>query len=151
MTETVKRRREYDLFEEHLRRRGLKMTEPRRTILEAFLSLESHVSAEGLLAEARRRDPRIGQATIFRTIKLLAEAGLAREACEDSGGRQYEHAFLHAHHDHLICVSCGKIVEFSDEAIEAAQAAVYRSCGFEPIGHRLELRGTCPDCRQIPT
>jgi Fur family ferric uptake transcriptional regulator len=137
---------ERGVLEDYLRDRGLKMTGPRETVLEAFLKLERHVTAEELLAASRRLDPSIGQATVFRTIKLFAEAGLAREACPDEGGRRYEHAYRHEHHDHLVCERCGKIVEFRDEAIERAQEAIYRAHGYRPGGHLLELKGQCPDC-----
>lgn len=134
------------LLERYLAERGLKMTKARSTVLKAFLRLESHVGADAILAAARELDPGIGQATVFRTIKLLADAGLAQEACMDEGVRQYEHAFNHAHHDHLKCVMCGTVVEFVDEDIEKAQEAVYRRFGFKSEGHRLQLYGLCPAC-----
>ena len=137
---------ERKVFEEYLRERGQKMTAPRETVLDAFLQLENHVTAEELLAAARRIDPTIGQATVFRTIKLFAEAGLARGACPDEGARRFEHAYKHDHHDHLVCAGCGEIVEFHDEAMEKAQKAIYRAHGFTPSGHRLELQGYCPSC-----
>ena len=112
---------ERKILEAYLRERGQKMTGPRETVLDAFLRLESHVTAEELLSAARRIDPTIGHATVFRTIKLFAEAGLARGACPDEGARRFEHAYRHAHHDHLICVGCGAVVEFHDEALEKAQ------------------------------
>ena len=130
----------------YLRDRGQKMTGPRETVLDAFLALERHVTAEELLEEARRIDPGIGQATVFRTIKLLAEAGLAREACPDVGARHFEHAYRHEHHDHLVCVECGAMVEFKDDAVERAQEAIYRAYGFTPSDHKLELLGLCPSC-----
>jgi Fur family transcriptional regulator, ferric uptake regulator len=130
----------------YLRDRGQKMTGPRETVLDAFLALERHVTAEELFEAARRIDPGIGQATVFRTIKLLAEAGLAREACPDVGARHFEHAWRHEHHDHLVCVDCGAVVEFKDEAVEVAQEAIYRRYGFAPSDHRLELQGLCPVC-----
>jgi Fur family transcriptional regulator, ferric uptake regulator len=133
-------------LEEYLRERGLKMTRPRETVLEVFLALERHVTAEELLALARRVEPGIGQATVFRTIRLLADAGIAREARSDDGAKSYEHAYRHEHHDHLVCQGCGGIVEFRDAAIERAQEAVYRRHGFAPSSHRLELRGYCPAC-----
>ncbi len=137
---------ERKVLEAYLRQRGQKMTGPRETVLDAFLRLESHVTAEELLSATRRIDPTIGQATVFRTIKLFADAGLARGACPDEGTRHFEHAYRHAHHDHLICVGCGAVVEFHDEAIEKAQEAIYRAHGYKPSGHRLELRGYCPSC-----
>jgi len=134
------------ILEAYLHERGQKMTVPRETVLDAFLRFESHVTAEELLKAARRIDPRIGHATVFRTIKLLADAGLARGACPDEGARRFEHAYRHAHHDHLVCVSCGAVVEFRDAAIEKAQDEIYRGHGYEPSGHRLELQGYCPSC-----
>ena len=137
---------ERKVLEAYLRKRGQKMTGPRETVLDAFLRLEKHVTAEELLSAARRIDPTIGQATVFRTIKLFADAGLARGACPDEGARRFEHAYRHAHHDHLICVGCGAVVEFHGRAIEKAQEAIYRAHGYTPSGHKLELKGYCPSC-----
>jgi len=134
------------LFEQFLRSRGLKMTLPRETVLHAFLKTKGHVSADDIFAATRRLDPGIGQATVFRTVKLLSEAGLARDACQDEGPRRYEHAYHHAHHDHLLCVRCGKIIEFCDPAIEKAQDAIFAQHGFRAIGHVMELKGLCADC-----
>jgi len=133
-----------------LRERGQKMTSARETVLEAFLAIERHMSAEELYEAAKRIDPGIGQATVFRAIKLLAEAGLARGTCGDDRTRRYEHAFHHDHHDHLLCIKCGAIVEFSDTRIERAQEDIYREYGFEASGHRFELYGLCPACRNAP-
>jgi len=134
------------VFENYLRRRQLKLTSPRETVLEAFVATEGHLSADDILAAARRIDPGIGQATVFRTVKLLAEAGLARDACQDDGPRKYEHAYRHSHHDHLLCMRCGRIVEFCDTAIEKAQDGIFAAHGFKPTGHTLELRGLCSEC-----
>ena len=135
------------VFEGYLRSRGLKMTSARETVLAAFLNTEGHMSAEELFDTARKIDPGLGQATVFRTLKLLADSGLARDACQDEGPRRYEHSYHHAHHDHLLCTGCGKIVEFFDQGIEKAQEEVFRRFGFEPRGHSMELRGLCPECR----
>ena len=134
------------VLERYLRERGLKLTGARMTVLAAFLSVESHVTVDAVYDEAKKIDPGIGQATVFRAMKLFRDAGLAREACHDDGGRQYEHAWRHAHHDHLSCVACGAVVEFVDPAIEKAQEAVYKRYGFGSTGHRLELFGLCPAC-----
>lgn len=137
---------EAEVFEDYLKGQGLKMTGPRLAVLEAFLGIERHVSAEGLYDAVRAADPGIGQATVFRTVKLLVAAGLAREAGIMEGMRHYEHAFRHPHHDHLICETCGKLVEFESPALEKAQNAVYAANGYSPTGHRLELFGVCPAC-----
>ncbi len=137
---------ERSVLEEYLRSRGQKMTKSREAVLRAFLSIEDHVSAEELLDAARHVDPSIGQATVFRTIKLLAEAGLAREACKDEGARHFEHAYGHSHHDHMICEDCGAVTEFVSPDIERLQAEVSSRFGFELLGHRLELYGRCAAC-----
>ncbi len=139
-------RREEEILDRYLRGRGQKVTKTRRTILRAFLSMEGHVTAERLFEASRRIDPGIGQATVFRTVRLLADAGLAREACQDEGARTYEHEYQHSHHDHLRCARCGRTVEFMDPAVERAQDAVFRRFGFIPTSHRMELVGLCPDC-----
>jgi Fur family transcriptional regulator, ferric uptake regulator len=139
-------REERSILEAHLKAKGLKMTAPREAVLQAFLQREGHMTAEDLLKAVRRLKPGIGQATVFRTIKLFAEAGLARNACKDDGARQFEHAFRHSHHDHLVCVECGAVVEFVDKAIERAQEAIYKAHGYDSSGHRLELLGRCPAC-----
>lgn len=147
MDAELRRSEEYRAFEGYLRERGLKMTLPRETVLAAFLATERHVSAEELFESARALDPSIGQATVFRTIKLLADSGLARDACSDEPARRYEHAFRHEHHDHLICVGCGRTLEFSDPRLEELQDEIYEAHGFEAVSHRLELRGLCPNCQ----
>lgn len=137
---------EQRLFEIYLRNKGLKMTSARETVLQAFLRSEGHLSAEDLLAAAKRIDPGLGQATVFRTLKLLADAGLAQDACKDEGPRRYEHVYKHSHHDHLVCVGCGRLIEFCHPRIEKAQNEIFKEFGFRATGHRLELRGLCADC-----
>lgn len=133
-------------LESFLRHNGQKVTKSRKAVLKAFLAIEQHVTAESLFSEARKVDPGIGQATVFRTLRLLAEAGLAREACQDDGARTYEHAFNHRHHDHLRCERCGKIIEFYDKTIERSQESIFKQYGFTPVNHRMELVGICPEC-----
>ena len=140
---------EQSFFERYLKQRGLKMTQPRATVLKVFLKTEGHLTVEALAEAVKKIDPGIGQATVFRTIKLLSDSGLARDACQDEGPRQFEHAFRHSHHDHLQCVACGRIIEFYDAGIEKNQEAVFRRYGFSPTGHRMELFGICPDCLEL--
>ena len=137
---------EREIFTSFLKRKGLKMTQPRETVLQAFLAHEGHLTTEDILHASRMIDASIGQATVFRTMKLIAEAGLARDACQDDGPRKYEHAYLHSHHDHLHCIGCGKVIEFFDPDIEQAQEAIFKQYGFTAIGHRMELQGLCAEC-----
>ena len=130
-------------------RHGLKHSRQRERIAETFLQMGGHVSVEELVARVRRVDPRISVATVYRTMKLLAECGVAvpRQFGGD-GQTRYEAATGRPHHDHLICTSCGEIVEFANERIESLQELVARRHGFEVQSHRLELYGRCAQCRR---
>jgi Fur family ferric uptake transcriptional regulator len=131
-----------------LARRGLKHSRQRERVAQIFFGLRGHVSVDELLEHARREDRRVSPATVYRTMKLLAEGGLATAREFGDGQTRYEVAAGRAHHDHLICTRCGEIVEFVSEQIEALQAAVARRHGFEVERHRLELYGRCGRCRQ---
>ncbi len=134
-------------FENYLRAHGQKMTRPREVILEAFLKTEGHLSIDDILREAKKIDAGIGQATVFRTIRLIADAGLAREALQEDGARTFEHLADHPHHDHLLCVGCGKVIEFLNPVIEKEQQKIFVQYGFVPRGHMMELLGLCPECQ----
>ncbi len=127
--------------------KGLKSTRQRETILDEFLRLGSHISTEELYLRLRRKNPRIGYATVHRTLKLFAECGIAEQRHFGDGQTRYEASDLNEHHDHLICVTCGKIVEFEDQRIERLQEEVAGQHGFSIERHRLELYGCCELCR----
>lgn len=135
-------------FKEHLRRQRLKSTAQRDTIAKVFLETQRHISVEELYNEVRRRNPRIGYATVYRTMKLLKECGVAAERHFRDGEARYESA-QKKHHDHLICESCGKIVEFEEPRIEALQEGVAKRMGFRFTGHKMELYGRCRDCQKM--
>lgn len=135
-------------LERFLAERGLKSTRQRNLIVETFLGLQGHVSVEELLAKVREEDPRISQATVYRTMKLLTESGFAHARQFGEGQTRYEPAAERGHHDHLICTGCGRIVEFENEKIEELQIRVARSHGFEVESHKLELYGRCDRCRR---
>jgi len=134
---------------EYIARNGLKHSRQRDRIAETFLSMGGHVSVDELVARVRRVDPRISVATVYRTMKLLADCGVAvpRQFGGD-GQTRYEAATGRPHHDHLICTTCGEIVEFANERIESLQETVAKRHGFEVQSHRLELYGRCARCRR---
>lgn len=134
-------------FKEHLRLQRLKSTTQRDTIVRAFLETQRHVSVEELYGEVRRRNPRIGYATVYRTMKLLTECGVAAERHFRDGEARYESAEK-KHHDHLICERCGKIVEFEEPRIELLQEETAKRLGFQITGHKMELYGLCRECRR---
>jgi Fur family ferric uptake transcriptional regulator len=135
----------------YLRKHGLKTTQQREAIVDAFLRTSGHVALEDLLARARRTHPGVGLATVYRTVKLLQEAGLAASRQFESGHTLYEVAQGRAHHDHLICRQCGYIVEFESDEIERLQLAAARKMGFNVLSHRHELFGLCEKSQGIPS
>jgi len=136
------------VFQKYLLQKGYKNTQQRLHILRAFLDFAGHCAAEELLAAARRRDPSVSQATVYRTLKLLCEAGLARELHFGDGMARFERRLdAEEHHDHLICEGCGRTIEFFSEGIEQLQEELARRHNFAPTRHRLYLYGLCPACR----
>lgn len=136
-----------DRLTDHLEIRGLKMTPQRRLILDCFLDAGGHLSAEELYDKVRRTEPTIGQATVYRTLKLLAEAGIAKTVDFGEGIARYEPRYGQSHHDHLVCERCRRQVEFVDEEIEKLQDKQAGLHGFRLTSHRMVLYGICPDCR----
>lgn len=134
----------------HLTQRGLKHSRQRELVAEVFFGAGGHVAVEELIQRVRGEDPRVSVATVYRTMKLLAECGLAVPRQFDGGQTRYEPGVGRAHHDHLICTACGEIAEFADQRIEALQARVAERHGFEVETHKLELYGRCTRCRRTP-
>lgn len=134
------------VFNNYLRHQGLKNTGQRMTILETFLGSKSHYSTEELYLELRKNHPKIGYATVHRTLKLFAECGLATELNFGDGQTRYEPLNSEQHHDHLVCIECGAIIEFSEPRIEKLQEQVAARHDFKIKSHRHELYGLCSKC-----
>ncbi len=132
----------------YMDKNGLRSTSQRRTVTDVFFRASGHLSIEDLLAMVRERDPKIGYATVYRTLKLLKECGLAYERHFGDGVSRYEIAIEDEHHDHLICLDCGKIVEFENDEIERLQDVLAKKQGFVLKRHVHELYGVCSDCRK---
>ena len=142
MPHEIERRALARYLEEH----NLKQTKQRDAILDVFLAATGHVTSEQIFNQVRSLHPNIGYTTVYRTMKLLCDAGLASERHFDDAITRYEIA--HEHHDHLVCVRCGKIVEFECDLIESAQERIAKQYGFRILRHRHELYGHCPDCQK---
>ena len=141
-------REEHKIFYEHLKTAGLKRTTQRDLILDVFLDTEGHVSSEDLYSIIKAKDPTVGFTTVYRTLKLLKECGLARELEFHDGRMLYEHHYKHTHHDHLICTACGKLIEFYSEEIERLQDEITRRYRFKPLHHSHRVFGVCSDCQK---
>ncbi len=132
-------------FREFIRSSGLKSTRQRDEIAGWFFASKGHLSADEIYRQVKRTNTSIGFSTVYRTMKLLCEAGLVHERHFGDGEALYEN--VSSHHDHCICTDCGKIIEFENEKIEELQEAVARRFDFELRSHRMELYGYCSDCR----
>ena len=140
-------RPELQVFISYLQENKLKLTPHRELILENFLENEGHRSVEDIYHTVKAIDPRIGYTTVYRMMKLMAGCGLAREIDLADGITRYEHLFNHEHHDHMICMECGKSIEFYNPEIEALQDAASAQLGFKVLDHKLQIYGVCRDCR----
>lgn len=134
------------LWNEFQMRQGLKRTRQRDKIVGIFFGMSEHVSVDDLLVRVRQELPQVGYATVYRTLKLLHDAGMATEHRFGNGQTRYEPAGPHKpHHDHLICLRCSLILEFENHEIEHLQDSIARKLGqFQIIDHKLELYGLCP-------
>jgi Fur family ferric uptake transcriptional regulator len=136
-------------FEQALRERSLKSTAQRDDIAKVFFAANKHLSVEDLHTAVKKVNPRVGYATVYRTLKLLKECGLADERHFDDGQARYEPTEAEEqHHDHIICERCGKIVEFNSDELEKLQERIARFLGFVVSRHRMELYGICAECRE---
>jgi len=133
-------------FEEFIKSKELRYTSERKLILKAIFSFHKHFNVEELFEKLREQGNHISRATIYRTVPLLLQSGLITEALHCQDKTSYENIFNKKHHDHLVCVRCGKIIEFYNEKIEKLQEEVCRQHNFVPIEHRLGIKGYCEDC-----
>ncbi len=139
---------EREIFLDHIRRAGLRRTDQRDLIMSIFLSTEDHLTIEDLHRLVQKKDPTVGHTTVYRTLRLLTEAGLAREVRFGDNKTYFEHHYNHDHHDHMICTGCGRVIEFFSAAIESLQDKMARQYQFIPTHHSLRMWGICLDCQE---
>ena len=129
-----------DTIIERCEAQGLRLTDQRRTIASVLEGADDHPDVEELYARASGVDPNISLATVYRTVKLFEEAGILEKLDFRDGRARYEDADRD-HHDHLIDLHSGEVIEFVDEEIEQLQERIARKLGYELKGHRMELYG----------
>ncbi|HEX9744818.1 MAG TPA: transcriptional repressor [bacterium] len=135
-------------FEAFLRTRGLRLTRQREIIFDELYRLDDHVDTERLVALLKKKNREVSRATVYRTLDLLAEAGMARKVQIDANNIVYEAVYAGDNHDHMICTICGKIIEFYSEKIDRSQNRICKQYEFEPLRSSLIIMGTCSDCRR---
>jgi Fur family ferric uptake transcriptional regulator len=127
-----------------LREKRLRYTPQRAAILEAVLEGSGHFNAEEAALRLRRKG--VSRATIYRMLPILVECGILERAFRHDGKQCYERLYGGAPHDHLLCIECGRAIDFRDDRIEKIQDAICRKEGFRPRSHRLVVHGICSRC-----
>jgi len=139
-------------FLDFLAQKRLRLTKPRRAIIETVFSTGLHFTAEELLAWAQRRDKSVSRATVYRTLPLLTESGLVRELDFGKDHKLYDPNYAERpQHNHIICQDCGKIFEFESRRIERLGNEISRRLGFSAKTHRLQITATCDEFRRRGT
>jgi Fur family transcriptional regulator, ferric uptake regulator len=136
------------IFHGHLKRVGLKQTGQRGVILRAFLDTHDHLSTDELYRLVKKHDDRIGFTTVYRTLKLLAECGLASEVAFNDGITRYEHQYNRRNHHHMVCTECGSSVEFFSPGIERIEQEIGRKNKYLPTRHTFQIYGICERCQK---
>jgi Fur family ferric uptake transcriptional regulator len=132
-------------FREFLEIRGEKLTEPRRVLVRHIFDSHKHFDADELTADLRAAGRNVSRSTVYRTLRLLVEAGLLREL-RLTNRTAYEHDYGYPSHDHLHCSECNRIVEFRNEALRQLRDSIGGEHGFRVTGHRFVITGVCPEC-----
>jgi Fur family transcriptional regulator, ferric uptake regulator len=139
---------EKQVLEKHILAKGLRNTEQRYKVLEIFLKNEEHLSIDELYDHVRKKYPKISHSTVFRSMKVIQAAGLAARIRTDKGITKYEHLYKHDQHGHMICSTCGKILEFDNSKIKELQKAIARKEKFQPQNYPVKIYGLCRTCQQ---
>ncbi len=134
-------------FKDTLQREGLRLTRQRMAVLKDILASEGHRECDEILFSLRKKQISVSRATVYRTLDILEKAGFVRKMDVGDGRSRYENKLSQSHHDHLICLECGRIIEFVDLEIENRQAQLSKDQGFKLLSHSHQLFGICARCQ----
>ncbi len=137
-----------DILHRHLKKVGLKHTGQRDAILSTFLEQREHLSTDELYRLVRKKDPKIGFTTVYRTLKLFADCGLASAVSFHDGIARYEHQYNRRSHHHMVCTECGGSVEFFSPEVDKLEQEIGRKHHYETTRHTFQIYGICEDCRK---
>ena len=140
--------RPQEKFREFLEIRGEKLTEPRRILVGHIFDSHKHFDADELVADLHGASRRVSRSTVYRTLRLLVEAGLLREL-RLTNRTAYEHDYGYPSHDHMHCEECNRVIEFRNDELRVLRDQIAQEHGFRPKEHRFVITGTCSDCRRI--
>jgi len=137
------------IFSDYLKQKRLKYTPERKTILKEVFTIHGHFEADELYLGLRQKsDRRISRATVYRTLPLLEQSGLIRRVIFTDKHTHYENVYGHEHHEHLICLKCGKIIDFYRKSLEDTLENVARENEFKSVAYKLEITGYCKECQE---
>ena len=142
----VQLEREIGRFQDFLLRQGLKLTTERSALVREIFSIHYHFEADELLFKMKQKGLKISRATVYRTLELLVKSGMVRRVHLGEDHYHYEHVTGNSHHDHLICTTCGGVIEFHDEVLEQRQRDICERKKFTPTFHNLQILGVCDSC-----
>jgi len=134
------------VFRASLQELQLPVTQQREAIAGVLFESTGHLSADDIAARLEERGEHVGKATVYRTLNLLVDVGLATEHDFDEGFKRYEARIGASQHDHLICTSCGKVTEFHRDALDELQRDVAEEWGFQPLTRQVKIYGLCAEC-----
>lgn len=137
-----------EILHRHLKGVGLKQTAQRDTILRTFLDTRDHLSTDELHRLVQKKDARIGYTTVYRTLKLLAECGLASEVAFHDGIARYEHQYNRRSHHHMVCTTCGSSVEFFSPEVGQLEQEIGRKYRYMTTRHTFQIYGVCEECQR---
>jgi Fur family transcriptional regulator, ferric uptake regulator len=140
--------REISRFQDFLQKQGLKLTSERVALVREIFSIHYHFEADELLFKMKEKNVKISRATVYRTLELLVKSGMVRRVHLGEDHYHYEHVTGDSHHDHLICTTCGGVIEFHDEVLERRQLEICERKKFTPTFHNLQILGVCDPCRR---
>ena len=135
-------------FSDFLQQQGLKLTSEREALVREIFSIHYHFEADELLFKMKQNNVKISRATVYRTLELLVKSGLVRRVHLGEDHYHNEHVSGNSHHDHLICTTCGAVIEFHDEELERRQREICERKKFTPTFHNLQILGLCDACRR---
>jgi Fur family transcriptional regulator, ferric uptake regulator len=140
--------RELARFQEFLEQQGLKLTSERSALVREIFATHYHFEADELLGKMKDKNVKISRATVYRTLELLVKSNMVRRVHLGEDHYHYEHVSGNSHHDHLICTTCGNVIEFHDEVLEQRQREICERKKFTPTFHNLQILGVCDSCRR---
>ena len=135
------------IFRQYLKEKGLLYSKQREQILKTFMKARSHLAIDDLYNAVRKKNPKIGLATVYRTMRIICDCDLAEKVDFADGLRRFEHKYRHQHHHHLVCIKCGRVIEVTSSRIESLQKKLAKQHNFAPTRDTMKIFGLCSKCK----